>query len=250
MLRKSEIYKLVNDYIGVDAGYLVGFSYRTHQEFYSQYCDLEIDLSTLPGTTRERFISILGSAGPRDQAKILKGVLEKFPPGQFPVAERERKEQLAAEISAIADRIGNTSAIAGPSLSVTSEVVERAISDAKNLIMTNGATSGVDRVHTAMHGYFKAICEEQGIEYAADSTLVGLFKLLRAKHPAMSVAGPRQQDIDTILKSMTAVLDALNPIRNQASVAHPNKELLAEPEALLVINAAHSIFHYLNSKFS
>lgn len=80
-MTRPEIYSLVNDYIGVDGGYLREFTYRTHQEFYPYYCDLDIDPLTLEGmTTRERFIHILEKAAPHDQAKILRGVLKKCPP--------------------------------------------------------------------------------------------------------------------------------------------------------------------------
>jgi hypothetical protein len=44
------------------------------------------------------------------------------------------------------------------------------------------------------------------------------------------------------------VLDAMNPLWNRASLAHPNPPLLAEPEAMLVINAARTILHYLDAK--
>ena len=42
-MTRPEIYSLLNDHIGVDSGYLRDFTYRTHQEFYPYYCDLDID---------------------------------------------------------------------------------------------------------------------------------------------------------------------------------------------------------------
>lgn len=48
--------------------------------------------------------------------------------------------------------------------------------------------------------------------------------------------------------SFASAVDALNPIRNNASVAHPNAALLAEPEAMLVINSVRTLLHYLDSK--
>ena len=50
--------KVVNRYIGVAGGYIGDFSYRTHAEFYPEYCDLAIDPNNYAGTTRERFIEI------------------------------------------------------------------------------------------------------------------------------------------------------------------------------------------------
>lgn len=47
---------------------------------------------------------------------------------------------------------------------------------------------------------------------------------------------------------MGAVADALGPLRNNASAAHPNDALLDEPEAMLPINAARTILHYVDSR--
>ena len=58
-LTQKDIYMIVNRYIGVSRGYLGDFSCRTHEEFYREYCDLEIDPYAYDGTTRQRFIQIL-----------------------------------------------------------------------------------------------------------------------------------------------------------------------------------------------
>jgi hypothetical protein len=44
------------------------------------------------------------------------------------------------------------------------------------------------------------------------------------------------------------VVEALNPARNDHSLAHPSEQLLDEPEALLFVNAVKSLLHYLNAK--
>lgn len=106
MLNKSEIYRLVNDYIGVSKGYLDGFSYRTHYEFYPYYCDLDINIADYePGTTREKFIRILEEANPLIQAKILKGVFKKCPVLCFDEGERERKQLIYDEYQGIIARL-------------------------------------------------------------------------------------------------------------------------------------------------
>ena len=58
-MTRMDIKKLVNRYIGVSGGYLGDFSYRTHADFYVEYCDLDIDPYKYEGTTRERFEKIL-----------------------------------------------------------------------------------------------------------------------------------------------------------------------------------------------
>jgi len=60
--------------------------------------------------------------------------------------------------------------------------------------------------------------------------------------------GARSEEITKVLRALATVIDALNPIRNRASVAHPNEELLDEPEAVLVINAIRTLLQYIESR--
>jgi hypothetical protein len=78
--------------------------------------------------------------------------------------------------------------------------------------------------------------------------LTELFKQVREAHPAFRELGPRSDEILRILRALATILDTFNPLRNKASVAHPNPVLLPEPEAMLVINSARSILHYIDEK--
>ena len=51
-----------------------------------------------------------------------------------------------------------------------------------------------------------------------------------------------------MLGSMASILDALNPVRNKASVAHPNAELVGEVEAVLVVNLVRTMLGYLEQR--
>ena len=247
-LTNQEVMKIVNRYIGVSGGYLGDFSYRTHAEFYPEYCDLDVDPNQYQGTTRERFIAILKGSPPDVQAKIVRGVLQGFPLD----AEYKptfRTKELYDELLNIARRLEGASPIASPEPKTTSAVVERAIGDVEALVQTSGAVSGVDRVHTALHGYLRAVCERENIAYGKDDSMTRLFKSLRQHHPALQNLGARPQDIERVLQSFASIMDALNPIRNNASIAHPNEDLLDKDEAMLVINAARTLLHYLDAKF-
>ena len=242
-LTRAEINKLVYKYIGVDAGYLVGFSYQKHHDFYVE-SELDIDPFKYEGTTRQRFTTILEEAEPPIQARIVRGIVERYPPNSAPY----RTQALNNEIQRWINRLVSADGVPVPSLRITSEVVERALADAERLISSSGATSGVDRVHTALHGYLLQVCVDQTIPAPNDASITQLFKLIRAKHPQMNDLGPRSDDIARILNSMASVLDALNPIRNLASVAHPNSRLLDDAEARLVVNVIRTILDYQHTK--
>ena len=243
-LTHQEVMKVVNRYIGVAGGYLDDFSYRTHAEFYPEYCDLDIDPNDYAGTTRERFIEILSTQPPRGQAKILRGVIDRFDEDGNPVRAR-----LLPELEAWIPRLESAPAVGSlETPEHTRDVVIRALADADELIRTNGATSAVDRIHTALHGHVLALCEAAGIEVDRETAMNRALKLLRQSHPALVASGPLADDIPRVLGAMATVLDALNPLRNNASVAHPNEELLDEPEAYLAINAARTVFAFLDAK--
>lgn len=248
MLTRPEIFNITNGYIGVNGGYLGDFSYRSHEEFYPYFCDLDISPASLEGTTRQRFLQILEGADEPTQAKILYGVLKKYPVDYFPEDQRNVKQRLAISIEGMIARLEGT-AVAQDQLSFTNDTVERAIRDTKILIEKNGATSGVDRIHTALHGYVREVCKQSGISTEEDDSLTQIFKKLKTNHPALQNNGARQSDIDHIINSFGNTLDKLNPIRNKASLSHPNEELLEEDEAMFVINSAQTVLNYLNRKF-
>ena len=135
-LTDREIIRVVNRYIGASGGYLGDFSYRTHADFYTEYCDLAIDPYSFEGTTRERFIAILSSLEPRDQAKVLRGMLDRFPPDQ-PGCPDTRPAAHAVVLTLI-ERLQSGSLIPGATPQIASDVVLRALKDAENLIETSG----------------------------------------------------------------------------------------------------------------
>ena len=159
-----------------------------------------------------------------------------------------RTKKIHDEIVGWIGRLSTGAVVTVAPLRVTSAVVERALLDAEQLMATSGATSGVDRAHTALHGYLLLVCSDGAIPVGPEPNLAQLFKALRVQHPAFKDLGARSDDVTELLGAMATVVDVLNPLRNKASVAHPNQQLLEEPEALLVINSVRTLLNYLDSK--
>jgi predicted RNA-binding protein Jag len=246
VLTLGEILKLVNEYIGVSSGYLGDFTYRSHQEFYPQFCDVEVDVNDYEGTTRERFIKILQSSNNEAKAKIIAGVLKKYPLGSEP----HRTQQLFSHFSSLANNLRGVSPIPNPDLATASEVLKRVLADAETLIRQSGATSAVDRIHTALHSYLIAVCDKSGIAHDTDPSLTRLFKSLRKEHPTLIEVENGSEEIGRVLQACATIMDALNPLRNRLSVAHPNNQLLGDAEAMLVVNVTRTLLHYFDTKFS
>ncbi len=252
-LTTREIDLLCTYYIGIDHyGYLNGF--REGQQmraFFQVYCDLDINPTSRYGSDVSiEFVTILMAQTPQVQAKILRTVLEQFPP--HPYAEpHTRNNKLYNKMLGVIKRLeSETTLVENVSPKSSSEVVQVALKDADHLIGRGSALSAVDRTHTALHGYLKDLCNEASIQYGNDPSMPELYKLVREKHPAFQNSGPRQKDIDNICRTLGNIVDKLGPIRNRATPAHPQEELLEEPEAILAINAARTLFHYLEEKRS
>ena len=130
---------------------------------------------------------------------------------------------------------------------ITSDSVSRALTDAEVLLHQTGAANAVDRVHTAMQAYLRAVCSSANLSIGADSSMTELWKIVREQHPAFAVAGHREEEITRIVKAVSTILDSANTLRNRASGAHPSA-VLAEPEAILVINATRTLLHYIDAK--
>lgn len=249
-LTRKEVSRVIYNWIGVDGGYLGSFSYASHDRFWLEVCDIAVRTGAFPGTTRECFEATLYGASAIDQAAVLRAILEDYPPHEIPnpAQPKFRTDKLHREILAWISRLetGTTSVEVG--LLTASETVHRALDDADNLMRTSGPQSAVDRVHTAMHGYLLSLCADAGIAHGDRPTMNQLFKALRAEHPALSNLGVRADDVAKMLGSMAAILDALNPVRNNASMAHPNNALVGRAEAVLVINTVRTLLTYLEAK--
>lgn len=139
--------------------------------------------------------------------------------------------------------------VAQPTLRTISEVVRAALDDAEHLVQSRGALNGLDRVHTALHGYLRTVAATLAIPVTADASITELFKVTMANHPSFSASTPGNADITKIIRAMANIIDALNPLRNRASLAHPNDSLLKPPEAMLVINIVRTLLQYLDARF-
>jgi len=246
VLQNNHINKLVYNYIGVSGGYLADFSYRTHHEFYIN-CDLDINPYNYEGTTRARFIKILSEQKPNNQAKILRAILERFPIGQEH-APSSRTQKLFDEIQEWIKLLEHKGAkfVANPVIHTDLEVVQLALDDVELYLKNGKFISAVDRMHTAVHGYLKVICERLGINLSNDdSSSSALLNKIKDSPEIKSQGEP----ITKIFKNLGTILQNMDTLRNHKSMAHPNSVLLDTPEAVLFINSARTLLHYLEAKF-
>lgn len=128
------------------------------------------------------------------------------------------------------------------------EAVQLALADAQSLIESRGHTSAVDRVHTGLHGFLKRACSDAHLSFARDATANQLLKLLLESHPSFQDLGPHGHEVGKLVRSSLSIVDTMGTLRNRASLAHPNEQLLGRDEALLAINLCRSLLHFLDAK--
>ncbi len=147
------------------------------------------------------------------------------------------------------DAIDHSSAVVVSSLTESKQIVHAALADAEVLIAARRYTTVVDRIHTAVHGHLRWICDNSGIEVRdAVPSITRLMRLIREHHPSFSKPEALDGDIKRMFMSMGNILEAMNNVRNNASPAHPIEQLLDEPEARLAVNAAQTILTYVDEK--
>ena len=164
-------------------------------------------------------------------------------------AVMERLDRPVRFIAVELDMGHDIAPVQAPTLETTSETVEAALREVETLIGTHGTPSGIDRAHTALQGYLEALCCKAGIAFKENASITELFGRIRNEHPSLRHGKPETKSRrDNILRGMARIMDALDPIRNQHSLAHPNTVLLDEADAMLAINAMRTILRYLNDR--
>ncbi len=247
-LTNRDIMRVVSAYIGVSAGYLGDFSYASLREFYPLHCDLDINPDSFPRNHADALHPFPGDRWPPRPSQDpgwCPVLLSRCPPGQM-----GRTEKMADEIRGMISRLRSRSGAAHTKVvtSITSATLDHCWRDLDALLSSTGATSAVDRIHTALHAYLHAACDEAAIVVSGDPTVQDLMKAIIKGHPRFKVDGPRPDDIEGVVRALSTMLHHLNPLRNLASLAHPNDALLPEAEAALIVGLVKVLIAYLDAK--
>jgi len=132
-----------------------------------------------------------------------------------------------------------------PEFRNVSPEVAAALSDARASIERGEPANAIDRVHTVVHKRLLEICQAHSLPVEDNAPTVAIFKILWSTHPE----GPKtHEQSQRIMRSLGSVLESLNDLRNNASLAH-GRELPDTLDALLAIDVAHTIARYVEQRF-
>ena len=100
----------------------------------------------------------------------------------------------------------------------------------------------IDRIHTAFHTHLKELCNHNNISFTERESITSLYK----KIININQDNNTPEQIKKIQNSLSNIIHNLNELRNNNSLAHPNKGLLSKKEAWLAINSFRTIWSYLS----
>jgi hypothetical protein len=169
-LSRAEIEQLIEDWIGLEGGYLGlplerRFTYTSHDRFWKR-CGVDVDTNSFDGSTRACFEAHLSVATAPQQATVLHEILERFPRSDLKsgAAKNLRTPSLESNIKGWISRLQKSPAAMPTAPSGAGAEVKAALKEAQTL----GAVRGIDRVHTAMHAYLHQLCAEARLEQTTD----------------------------------------------------------------------------------
>lgn len=235
-------------------GYVLDFSNRTFEEFIHDSVGIEIYDSKYDyasGSKANRMRAFWELESNHIVGKLLDDVFANWDEfattqwddktGQYekspmpmeclPIIERLKSDSIVPEIDALTPNIDDKD-------------FETLAKSVRDHIKRNEPEVGLDRLHTFLMKYFRALCKKHGISTERRKplhSLVGEYaKKLRDKGSIESEMTER------ILKSSISIMEAFNRVRNDQSYAHDNK-FLNYSEALLIFNHVTSSIRFIES---
>jgi len=125
------------------------------------------------------------------------------------------------------------------------QILREAMDDAEILIENGKPANAYDRIYTSLHGVLEKKCEEQSIRVGNRDTVSSILAKIRIH---IHDQEPKDKTTETakVIASISKIIDILNEMRNKKSLAHPNRTLLENDEALFLINISKAIMRYIN----
>lgn len=130
-------------------------------------------------------------------------------------------------------------------LSKINNMVNETIEDADNSMVQGAYDHAFDRVHTAIHAYFRSLLENFNVEFNRGDNILKLYKVIQREILNRTDDSSSKKRIEQILRSANGIIQALNEIRNNNSFAHPNDQIISKDEAKLALGIAKSLVDYL-----
>lgn len=130
-------------------------------------------------------------------------------------------------------------------IAARSDTIKKAVEDAEFFIKEGKYDSAVDRVHTAFHGYLQQLLDEHKVTYNKKEDIAALYSKLHDLYGKSIQPSDVASRIKTIVRSGAGMINAVNELRNNNTIVHPNGLLIQKREAQLVIGLTKAMLDYI-----
>jgi len=228
-------------------GYVLDFSNRTFSEFILDVTGREIDdarYSYASGSKANRLRAFWAIEPNHVVGTLLRSLLQyRQASGSSPTLAADLEEACCRVI----DRLLQSSPVedlAAIEPTLDSRGFDLIVKAVRSSIDQNQPEVGLDRLHTFVVKYIRALCERHGISVDRGKALHALTGEY-VKH--LKRSGYIESDMtERIMKSSIGVLEAFNWVRNNQTMAHDNP-ILNYDESLLIFNHVASCVRFMSA---
>lgn len=161
----------------------------------------------------------------------------------------ERRSYISKKFSPLMQKLqeseDNTASLNFSLISEKSDTVMKAVEDAEVFIRNGRFDSAVDRIHTAFHGYLQHLLTKHHVSFDSEDSLPALYTKLHTFYGNSIQPHDVASRIKKIVRSGIGVVDAVNDLRNNNTLAHPNDPLIQKREAELVIRLINVLIEFI-----
>lgn len=227
-------------------GYVLDFSNRTFEEFFLESVGIEIydEKYDFTSGSKANRMRAFWKNEPNDLVgKLLGEIFENW----NELHQDYEKTPIPEECIKIVRRLKTSAPVADISAvepNTDDKDFETLAKSVREAINRNEPEAGLDRLHTYVTKYFRALCEKHGITTEWEKplhSLVGEY----VKH--LKKEGLIESDMtERIIKSSISIMEEFNKVRNQQSFAHDNK-ILNYNESLLIFSHVTSFIRFIKA---
>lgn len=231
----------------MESGYVLDFSDRKFANFIDDTVKMDISGEKYNYGSGSKANRLRGFWNKESNYVVAKLLRELITHGQERGLMKNAPAVLLEECRHIISRLEQTTLV--PELDALQSITEEKdfeviAREVRDLIIANKFEAGLDRLHTFVIKFVRALCEKRGLPTNRNKPLHSQFgeyvkKLRSDKHLESSMS-------ERILKSSISILEAFNDVRNDHSLAHDN-ELLTYDESLLIFNHIAASVSFLRS---
>lgn len=238
--------------LGMKSGYVLNLSDRTFGDFFFETVSIDpsgnSEIFNGRGTSKaNRLRSFIERAQSGIVAKVLRELWECREAGALYAVPRDEEDIKKLYFSTVARFEGQADQIdtSGIETFEPNETLEELVASIRRDLDAKKPQTALDRLHTYCMKRFAALIRKHGgPECGKDDPLhsrVGKYVKLLQQHHNLTPLSER------IVKSSISIFEAMNPIRNDRSLAHDNEKLVGMDEARFIFDSITAFLRFSKS---